>query len=181
MDDDRAPALATFGPIADPVVRELVDRAQIEHIVLHWSHEVDLLRPAGAVEFFTEDCVVDYGPRAPMGVLHGRTAYVAMMEEAQSTAPVTEHSTITARAAYCSHHISQLSVSFLSADTAVSSASCFSLVGEAGGGHHVTFGVFEASFVRTPDGWRIAARVQRPLGRADIAGTNLSSSTGGTP
>src|SRR6478735_8400882 len=47
--DDRPPELATFGPIVDPVVRELVDRAQIEHIVLHWSHEVDLLRPARAV------------------------------------------------------------------------------------------------------------------------------------
>jgi hypothetical protein len=177
--DDRPPELATFGPIVDPVVRELVDRAQIEHIVLHWSHEVDLLRPARAVEFFTEDCVVDYGPRAPMGVLQGRSAYVAMMEEAQSTAAVTEESTITARAAYCSHHVSQVSVLFLSADSAASSASCFSLVGEPGGGHHVTFGVFQDSFVRTADGWRITARTQRPLGRASVGGTSSTADARG--
>jgi hypothetical protein len=167
MRDDRAPALATFGPITDPGLRELIDRAQIEHIVLHWNHEVDLLRPAGAVSFFTDDCVVDYGPRAPSGVLHGRHAYVAMMEEAQSSAPVTERSSITARATYCSHHITQVTVTFSSPDTAESSAGCFSLVGNPGGGYHVTFGVFEDSFVRTADGWRITARRQSPLGRAE--------------
>jgi hypothetical protein len=177
--DDRPPELATFGPIVDSVVRELVDRAQIEHIVLHWSHEVDLLRPARAAEFFTEDCVVDYGPRAPKGVLHGRSAYVAMMEEAQSTAAITERSTITARATYCSHHVSQVSVTFLSADSAASSAACFSLVGEPGGAHHVTFGVFQDSFVRTADGWRITARTQRPLGRAALDGTNTALDRGG--
>jgi hypothetical protein len=113
-----------------------------------------------------------------MGVLQGRSAYVAMMEEAQSTAAVTEESTITARAAYCSHHVSQVSVLFLSADSAASSASCFSLVGEPGGGHHVTFGVFQDSFVRTADGWRITARTQRPLGRAGVGGSSTTVDAG---
>jgi hypothetical protein len=165
--DDRAPAPVTFGPLSDPHLQEQVDRAEIEHIVLHWCHEVDLRRPASAPAFFTDDCVVDYGPRAPQGPLRGRDAYIAMMQEAQGTSPVTERSAITARAAFCSHHITHVSVDFPSADTAESVATCFSLVGEPGGGHHFTFGVFEDSLVRSPDGWRITTRRQRPLGRAD--------------
>jgi hypothetical protein len=167
MHGDQPLDLAAFGDLDEPTLREAVDRAQIEHIVLHWAHEVDGLRPDRAVAFFTEDCVVDYGPRAPMGVLRSRAAYVAMMAEAQSTAPVTPQSSITARADHCSHHITQVLVSFPSTDTATSRARCFSLVVDPAGQRQVTFGAFEDTYRRTASGWRVTARTQRPLGHAN--------------
>jgi hypothetical protein len=163
--DDLAPRLPGHSGITDPQVRRLVDRVEIEHAVLHWAHEVDMGRPDSATEFFSDDCVVDYGPRAPLGALLGRQSYVAMMKEATGGGPVTAGSTITSRAKFTSHHITDIVVHFTSPDRAESRCHCLGYVAEPDGGHHLTWGVFEDALVRGPEGWRIVRRSQHPLGR----------------
>jgi hypothetical protein len=177
MDPGPEQAIAWLNDRVDPRIRRLLDRIEIEQAVLHWAYEVDLGRPDSAVAFFTHDCVVDYGRRAPQGPLSGCQSYVAMMKEATGGGPVTDRSTISFRAKFTSHHITDIVVHFTSPDTAESRCHCLGYVAEPDGGHHLTWGVFEDSFIRTAEGWRIGRRMQHPVDRDDrLLGRQADSS-----
>jgi hypothetical protein len=126
-------------------------------------NRVDLRRTDDAAELFTADCVVDYGPRTPGGVLYGRDRYAAMMRQAQSRDPVDEDTIFTIRVRRSVHNVSNLSIRFTSPDTADVEWYSNGFQERMGGEFELTFSVFDDSFVRTPHGWRIRARRNRQL------------------
>jgi hypothetical protein len=158
--------------MSDPmsaVLREQLDRVEIERAVFDWANLVDLRRPDKAALLVTEDCEIDYGARSPVPVIRGRDAYAAMMREAQTDTDPATAALITTRSRASSHHVSNLSIRFTNPDEAAVQWYSCGRVETYAGEVTVGFSIFDDRFVRTSQGWKVAQRRNRKVARVERA------------
>jgi 3-phenylpropionate/cinnamic acid dioxygenase small subunit len=134
-------------------VRRLIDKDQIIDLVHRYSYCVDHRLYDQVVELFTEDCVVDYGPKFPP--VRSRAALRQMFGHPEGGYAAT------------SHHNANVLVTFEDLDHASVRTSVYAWHQRADGGTPRLWGYYHDSLVRLLEGWRIAERQLRTLGVED--------------
>lgn len=126
--------------------------------VIHaYCRNVDLVRPAAVAALFTDDCTVDYGPG-----LGAPTHGSADLERRLGAG--------LPRFAATSHHVSNIEISFDGTDDAADTVTylyAWHRYDDDRPDAHL-WARYHDRFVRTTDGWRIAARVLRVAGQQDF-------------
>lgn len=153
--------------MTDLAVAQLLARVRIEEVLYRWARAADLRRPDEAAALFTDDCVVDYGPRFPHGALHGRAAYAAYMRESQSDSAFTAGSASRVRTTRVTHHVSNVLIEFLSPLDAEATSRCVSWIEHRDGHTSVHWSLFTDRLVETRHGWRICRRRTARTGAHD--------------
>jgi ketosteroid isomerase-like protein len=140
----------------EAAVRELVDRQEIADLVYAYCDAFDRNDPEAVAALFTAEAVVDYGPEAETIVGRDRIA---------TTIAVGLERTFAAT----SHHVSNLRLSFDSADSARGVTYLYAWHRYRGGAPDgELWGRYEHRFERTGEGWRIAELVLRAAGAVDF-------------
>lgn len=137
-------------------LQRLLDRQAIADVIHTYCRNVDLIRPAEVAALFTADCTVDYGPG--LGV---PTQGAAELERRLAIG--------LPRFAATSHHVSNIEVDFDgddAADTVTYLYAWHRYPDERPDAH--LWAQYHDRFVRTPDGWRIAARTLKVAGQQDF-------------
>jgi ketosteroid isomerase-like protein len=137
------------------VVRRLLDKDEIIELVHRYSYCVDHKLYDEVAGLFTDDCVVDYGPGAPL--VRGRAALREMFGH------------LNGHFAATSHHNANVLVTFENDDRASVRASLYAWHEMADGTTPQLWGYYHDVVVRSSDGWQIATRQLRVLGVADWA------------
>jgi 3-phenylpropionate/cinnamic acid dioxygenase small subunit len=138
---------------AGAAVQRLIDKDQIIDLVHHYSYFVDHRLYDEVVELFTEDCVVDYGPRIPP--VRSRAGLRQMFAHPDAGFAAT------------SHHNANVLVTFEDPDHASVRTSVYAWHQRPDGGTPRLWGYYHDSVVRLPEGWRIAERQLLTLGVED--------------
>ena len=142
MDGDGAAAL-----------QRLIDKDQIIELIHRYSYCVDHRLYDEVVELFTEDCLVDYGPRWPP--VQSRINLRRMFAHPDSAYAAT------------SHHNANVLVTFEDQNHASVRTSVYAWHQRADGTTPRLWGYYHDSVARLPEGWRIAERQLRALGAED--------------
>ena len=132
--------------MTDPRLQQLVDRQSITEVLNEYCRALDLMDLTAVAAVFTEDCIVEYGPEERLKS-RGAAGVAASLQRMW-------------RWARTSHHLSNIQVSFEDQDHA---AACSYLIGwheRPDGSTATIWGQYHDRLVRTPLGWRIAARRQ---------------------
>ena len=137
----------------DLALRRLIDKDQIVDLVHQYSYFVDHRLYDDVVQLFTENCIVDYGPIAP--VVHSRVRLRQMFGRPGAGFAVT------------SHHNANVLVTFDGADRASVRTSVYAWHKRSDGGSPQLWGYYHDTVVRIPEGWLIATRQLRVLGVDD--------------
>jgi len=139
MDDDDAAAIG-----------RLIAKDEIIDLIHRYSYCVDHKLYDELVELFTEDCVVDYGPRYL--TLRSRADLRRIFGNPEGGFAAT------------SHHNANVLVTFEGPDHASVRTSVYAWHQRSDGATRSLWGYYHDAFVRLPDGWRIAERQLRTLG-----------------
>jgi len=131
-------------------IGRLIDKDEIIDLVHQYSYFVDH-GLYDAVELFTEDCIVDYGPGIASPV-HSRSRLRQMFGHPEGGFAAT------------SHHNANVLVKFDDADRASVRTSVYAWHMRTDGGTPQLWGYYHDTVVRDPEGWRIANRQLRVLG-----------------
>jgi hypothetical protein len=142
MDSDEGAAIA-----------RLIAKDEIVDLVHRYSYCVDHRIYDEAVDLFTEDCVVDYGPGIPP--VRSRAGLRRMFGHPDGVFAAT------------SHHNANVLVTFEDLDHASARTSVYAWHQRADGSTPCLWGYYHDSMVRLPEGWRIAERQLRTLGTED--------------
>jgi ketosteroid isomerase-like protein len=134
-------------------VQELLDRQAITDLIFAYCHHFDLNEPEAVAALFTEDATVDYGPEAPT-LTGGRAAIgPAIAVGLAQTFAAT------------SHHVSNVRIEFEGPDRARSVSYLYAWHRYVDGSPDgELWARYLHRFVRTPEGWRIAALVLQAAG-----------------
>jgi hypothetical protein len=120
-------------------LRRLEDEVALARRKAEYCRHADALDPDLMVSVFTDDCVVEFGPELP--VVHGREAlrgfYAAALAATVSS----------------SHHLSNLEIDFLDADTARLRCVLHSWHRLRGRVDRHRLARYDDVWVRTADGW----------------------------
>ncbi len=136
----------------DPAIRELLDRREIEELVLAYCRHFDQNEPELVAALFTDDAVVDYGPEFPNIVGAGSIAETIAVGLEQ-------------RFAATSHHVSNIQLTFDGPDRATGVTYLYAWHRYRDGSPDgELWGRYRYRFARTPDGWRIAELVLQAAG-----------------
>lgn len=124
-------------------VRELLDRREIEDLLVDYCLHLDRMELDALAALFTIDCRVIYGPD-PRLEAHGRAALEASLARLW-------------RWARTAHHLSNARIR-VAGDTATAESYVHAWHETPDGATAVIFGRYLDRLVRTPGGWRIAER-----------------------
>jgi ketosteroid isomerase-like protein len=137
-------------------VQELLDRQAIAELIHAYCHHFDRNEPAEVASLFTADASVDYGPEAE--TIIGSEAI------ARTIAIGLEHTF-----AATSHHVSNITITFDSADDAHAVTYLYAWHRYVDGSPDgELWGRYHHRFVRTQSGWRIAGLVLQAAGAVDF-------------
>jgi len=126
------------------VMRELLDRRQIEDLLVDYCRHLDRMELDALAALFTTDCRVTYGAEPRLAAV-GREALarsLARMWRWRRTA----------------HHLANVRVWLDSADTARAESYVHAWHERPDGRTATVYGRYLDSLRRTPEGWRIAER-----------------------
>lgn len=135
-------------------VQKLVDQDEITRLLYDYANLIDLNETDQLLALFTPDCHIAYGPD------HGADGIDAYRETLQS-----ERFGVGAFFAGTSHHVSNVVIDFVDADTARVRSALYAwhkYNRERPDG--VVMGQYHDIVVRTPDGWRIKRRELKHAG-----------------
>jgi len=136
----------------ETTVRELADRQAITDVIHAYCFHFDRNEPEAVAALFTDDATIDYGPEAPG--IHGAAAIAP-------TIAVGLARTFAAT----SHHVSNVQITFTSADHADSVSYVYAWHRYADGSPDgELWGRYRHEFVREPEGWRISSLVLEAAG-----------------
>ena len=131
---------------ADITVRELTDRAAITELLHTYARLVDERDFAAVAGVFTDDCLAEYGVHEA-DTLHSSADVVDWLTHQLADGTPT------------SHHISNVQISFHSADQAETTSYVHAWHGAPGApADPVVLARYVDTVKRTPTGWRIAHR-----------------------
>jgi len=127
-----------------------MDKDEIVDLVHRYSHCADRRLYDELADLFTEDCVVDYGPGFGPAV-RGRQALRAMFGAGPGFLAT-------------SHHNANVLITFETDDRASVRTSVYAWHQTTEGVTPQVWGCYHDVAMRTPDGWRLAARQLRIAG-----------------
>lgn len=135
-------------------VQRLVDQDDIKRVLFDYAFHLDAADPEKMLPLFTPDLHVAYGPS------HGADGAEAYLETLTS-----EKFGVAAFFAGTSHHVSNIVIDFVDADTANVRSVLYAF-------HHymreradgIVYGQYHDIVVRTPDGWKIKRRELKHAG-----------------
>ncbi|MEZ5905207.1 MAG: nuclear transport factor 2 family protein [Geminicoccaceae bacterium] len=136
------------------VMRELLDRRQIEDLLVDYCRHLDRMELDALAALFTTDCRVTYGAEPRLAAV-GREALarsLARMWRWRRTA----------------HHLANVRVWLDRADTARAESYVHARHERPDGGTATVLGRYLDHLMRTPEGWRIAER-RMDMNGADAA------------
>jgi 3-phenylpropionate/cinnamic acid dioxygenase small subunit len=139
MDSDDAAAIG-----------RLIAKDEIIDLVYRYSYCIDHRLYDEAVNLFSEDCLVDYGPE--YRTVRSRADLRSVLGNPEGGFAAT------------SHHNANVLVTFDDPDHASVHASVYAWHRRSDGATPRLWGCYHDSVVRLPDGWRIAERQLRTLG-----------------
>jgi ketosteroid isomerase-like protein len=139
----------------DALLREILDRQAITDVIHAYCERFDRNDPVGVGELFTPDALIDYNPDTPniRGADLAETIAVGMRDTFAAT----------------SHHISNISITFDTPDSAGSLSyvdAWHRYHGDAPDGF--LWGRYKHTFRRTEAGWRITALLLQAAGTIDF-------------
>lgn len=128
------------------IAESLADRAEIADVLATFCERIDEYDWQSAADLFAEDCRVDYGPGRG-GPVHGRSACAERFRKGQAEFRLTHHQLGQGRVV-------------VEDDGAAASASTYITAWHEdwAGDRSVVRLRYLDTFVRTPEGWRIATR-----------------------
>ncbi|MEJ1922201.1 nuclear transport factor 2 family protein [Microbacterium sp. KHB019] len=135
-------------------VQRLVDENEIQRVLFDYAFHLDAADPDKMIPLFTPDLYIAYGPE------HGAEGAEAYLETLSN-----ENTGIAAFFAGTSHHVSNVVIDFVDADTANVRSVLYA--------YHkynrerpdgIVYGQYHDIFVRTPEGWRIKRRELKHAG-----------------
>lgn len=135
-------------------VQRLVDQDDIKRVLFEYAFQLDAADPEKMLPLFTEELHVAYGPSHGAD---GAEAYLATLTD--------EKFGIAAFFAGTSHHVSNVVIDFVDADTANVRSVLYAF-------HHymreradgIVYGQYHDIVVRTPGGWKIKRRELKHAG-----------------
>jgi ketosteroid isomerase-like protein len=148
---------------ASAIAHELHDRQAIADLIYAYCEHFDRNDPAAVAALFTADATIDYGPEAETIV--GADAI------ARTIAVGLEHTF-----AATSHHVSNIRITFDSADQAHAVTYLYAWHRYADGSPDgELWGRYHHRFVRTDDGWRVAELVLTAAGMTNFHRATMHS------
>lgn len=127
-------------------LQRLCDREEIAFLMNEYCRALDAMDLDAIAAIFTEDCVVEYGPEDRLKS-YGRAAIHKGLERLW-------------RWKRTSHHLSNIQISFSGNDEASANSYIIAWHERPDGGTATVWGQYQDSFVRLPEGWRLARRKQ---------------------
>ena len=127
-------------------LRKLSDRDEISYLLNEYCRALDAMELDAVAAVFTDDCIVEYGPEDRLKS-HGKFAIRKGLERLW-------------RWKRTSHHLSNIQISFKSADEAKANSYIIAWHERPDGSTATLWGQYQDTFVRTPEGWRLAIRRQ---------------------
>jgi len=124
--------------------RELSDRQAITDVLIEYCCALDRMDLRCLAALFTDDCVVEYGPESAL--------------QSRGAAALEKSLQRMWRWQRTSHHLSNVQISFTTADEARTSSYVHAWHERSDGSTATIFGLYKDVFVRTDNGWRIAER-----------------------
>jgi uncharacterized protein (TIGR02246 family) len=135
------------------VQRQLLDRAEIEELVVRYVHALDTLDPEAYASVFTEDAVYE----TPMGVYEGRAAIRKIVTDLQENRARAEAAGTPPLALY--HVMSNSSIEIIDEDEARHKSYAQTVSAREGGQFVVGFmGRYEDVIVKRDGRWQIQSR-----------------------
>lgn len=135
-------------------VQRLVDEADIKRVLFDYAFNLDAADPDNMVPLFTDDLYVAYGESHGA---NGPQEYLHVLSN--------DKTGIAAFFAATSHHVSNVVIDFVDADTASVRSVLYAwhkYNRERPDG--IVYAQYHDTFVRTADGWRIQRRAQLTTG-----------------
>lgn len=135
-------------------VQRLVDEGEIKRILFEYAFHLDAADPEKMIPLFTPDLYIAYGPS------HGAEGADAYLETLSN-----ERTGIAAFFGGTSHHVSNVVIDFVDADTAHVRSVLYA--------YHkynrerpdgIVYGQYHDIVVRTPEGWKIKRRELKHAG-----------------
>ena len=130
--------------MSEPANRELMDRQAITDVLIEYCCALDQMDLPRLAALFTDDCVVEYGPQ-PALQSRGAAALERSLQRMW-------------RWQRTSHHLSNVQISFTSADEARAGSYVYAWHERPDGSTATILGQYKDRFVRVDGGWRIAER-----------------------
>lgn len=135
-------------------VQQLVDERDIARVLFDYAFNLDAANPDGMVPLFTDDLYVAYGES------HGASG-----PEEYLNVLGNDKTGIAAFFAGTSHHVSNVVIDFVDADTAnVRSVLLAWHKYNRERPNGIVYAQYHDVFARTPDGWKIQRREQKTTG-----------------
>src|SRR5258708_28624641 len=131
------------------------DRAEITDLLHRYCRGLDRNDPEAVVAVFTDDCVVELFDDID-GTTRGTAEMRARLPQRYSHFAAT------------SHHLSNVQIELQGLDRATSVSYLYAWHRFADGREGEIWGQYHDALVRTPDGWRIAARRLRVAGQRNF-------------
>jgi ketosteroid isomerase-like protein len=128
----------------DGLTRELIDRQQINEVLIEYCGALDQMDLARLAALFTDDCVVNYGPD-PRLQSRGASALRKSLQRMW-------------RWSRTSHHLGNVLIEFSCENEALVRSYVFAWHERPDGSTATIFGQYHDAFVREDGRWRIAER-----------------------